>query len=296
MRFEELSRSFLDGSARDRGNASLEYKVLSGPFLGVGHNAQETVLTLRGNGRLEFFRRGDFAERGDRPPGLWRGRCSTAEVEEAWRLLGGLNRDSFPPKPDDPGDAVTMLNAYFPNAFVSLTWGAMENAMDSPAERFIACMEALTVKAMSERPEWAVELDCRAVSSDRGRLELDAVFRNPGRSAVGLFIPGRENSGGFTLRCADVLEVTEATQSASIPAEAWSKAHAVPADEGEDRLCSLAAGGELSLRLEAEIAPREGVSRLGKLQYEQLGHLDFLAGNRILSGECFSAPFQIPAS
>lgn len=296
MRFDELSRAFLGGSPRHRDNASLEYKILSGPFLGVGHNAQETVLTMRGNGNLEFFRRGDFAERGDRPPGLWKGFCEIAEVEMAWRLLGGLRKDSLPPKPEDSGDAVTLINAYFPNSFESLTWGATVPGRHPSVDRFIACMEALGARALAEKPEWAVELECRATSGSRGRVELEAIFRNPGRLPVGLFIPGKENGGGFTLRYIDTPQAPGLAEDLAPPAGEWKRAQAVPSDAGDDRLCGLPAGGELSIRLVAEFPAGESARRLGKLQYEQLGHLDFLAGNRILSGECFSAPIRLPES
>lgn len=289
MSFRNLTKKFLSLSPQARENACIEYFSLTGPSLGAGHMAQESVFTIMGNGDLEFFRRGDFGERGEAPPGLWRANCTADEVKEAWMIFGELTKASFPARAADPGDTISRLEAYAPDLFESLTWGPPEPGAEIPGDEFLEYLTPLMNRTLESQPLWAVEMVLKAVTRQPTGLELKVVFKNPGTTSIGLYLQSKESLGGFQLRHAVDRDAPPGVTP--LPVE-WEFIKAQISGHETDSLWTVPPLGEISLSLFVPLILEPGRRYLGKLQYQQLGPLDMLAGNRILSGTCFSEVFE----
>jgi hypothetical protein len=285
MSFRNLTKMFLALSPQARENACIEYFSLTGPRLGAGHMAQETVFSIKGNGDLEFFRRGDFGERSEVPPGLWRAKCTPVEVKDAWMIFGELTQASFPARVADPGDSISRLDGYAPDQFESLTWGPPEPGAEIPGDEFLEYLAPLMNRTLESQPLWAVEMALKSVTKKSNGLELTVVFKNPGTTSIGLFLPSGDGMSGFQFRHA--IDRDAPLGVTPLPVEwEWIKAQ-VPGRES-DSLWTVPPVDEISLSLFAPLTLEPGSRYLAKLQYQQLGPLDMLAGNRILSGTCFS--------
>lgn len=290
MSFKPLQQAWQTAKAPEKAAACIEYGSLSGAFLGSGHMAQEYVFSLKGDGQAEFLRRGDFAERGDVPPGLWRTEASPAQVEKAWSLLADLTAASFPARAADPGDTVNRISAYVPGLLETLSWGPPQLGVPAPGDAFLGALFPLMTQAVeSGECEWSVEMAYQAALRRAGGVDIRVGFRNPGRSAIGLYLPKMDGRGGFTLRYAE--DRDEKPGVTPLPVE-WQVTRARVTGREHDSLWSLAPKEELTLVLSAPIELKSGVKYIGKLQFEQVTHLDILAGARILSGACFSEVFE----
>lgn len=289
MNFGKTSAAYLAATGAERSHATLEYKTLAGAMLGGGHAAQESDFTVKGDGELILFRRGDFGERAGEAPGLWRAHCHPAEVEALWAKLADLGPHSFPARVADPGDTLSSLNAFFPNAIESLTWGPPKPGSDAPGDDFLMLLAPLMILALESRPEWAVEMACAEASPGSDGLGIRISFRNPGSKPIGLFAPRSGPRGGFTLRYA--LDRETEPGVTPLPVE-WDLAKLRTVDQGTDSLWTLAPETPLSLPLLAAISLEKNRSYIGKIQFEQVTHLDSLAGNALLTGTCFTEVFE----
>jgi hypothetical protein len=128
MGFMELSRRFFSYPSNQRQSATLEYRSSSGSSIGLGLRSADETTLLRGDGTIEFHRRGDFGGRGEYPPGRWISKCDTVQVERIWDKLGNLGPGSFPSRVADPGDAIQYVVACVPNVFASLAIGPEDPA------------------------------------------------------------------------------------------------------------------------------------------------------------------------
>lgn len=289
MSFKNLSKAYAAATPKEREAACIEYATFTGNLLGSGHMSQETVFSLKGDGTVEYLRRGDFAERGDVHPGLWRARIEPAKVEEAWKRLADLTQDSFPARAADPGETVNRITAYVPGSLDALNWGPSEPGVDIPGEAFLIFLAPFINAAVEGECLWSVEMSYLAALQKNGSVDIRVGFKNPGSSPIGIFLPAKAGRGGFILRHA--VDKPETPGVTPLPVE-WNFARAGIPDRENDSLWDLGPGEELSVVITAPVELKKGVRYIGKLHFEQSTHLDVLAGARILSGACFTEVFE----
>lgn len=284
MIFKNLSDAFFDATPEARSNAALEYRSLSGPSLGHGQSAQETVFTLRGDGTLEYRRRGDFGERGSHPPGHWRGKCDPSEVVAAWKHVGELTEESFPSRASDPGDTVNRLTAFSGTRIETLMWGPPDPGVPRPGSQFLAFLGPLMARAF-EVTLWSLELEIQEIRSDGVRIRLVGIANNSGTEPIFLLLPRKGGLDGFTLRYAE--EKPVAAGKIPLPVE-WSSVRLENPADTQEYLLRLDGGGSTTIELAANFPLVSGVPYSGKLSYRQTLHLDSYASQRLVTGMAFS--------
>jgi hypothetical protein len=289
MTFNALSERYFSGPDAVRAGSAIEYASCAGRPMAGGETLQQTTLILRGDGSMEYRRRGDFMERGDAPPGIWLSRCESDELARIWDDLGNLGPDSFPARVADPGDTVSRLSAYVPVATESLSWGPPDHSRPAPGAAFMTALSPILVKAGEGRPLWAVEMKQVSIASIPGGLEVGIELRNPGSQPIGFVLPTPSQGGGFKLRHAPSREVPAGVTPLPV---SWTwEDLALP---GQDTPCLwiLAPDAPLRLALRCEAELDAGRPYLGKLEYEQDAYLDRFVGYPVLSGACFSSSFR----
>jgi hypothetical protein len=202
MEFNELSKKYLSGSTEDRQASSIEYMVKSGSPLAAGLGSNDIVFTLLGNGKATFYRRGDFMERGDVPPGKWEGECPPEELSTIWKLLGDLNEDSFPARVADPGDPLSYLTAFFPNQLEVQYWGPRNHALEARGDDFLVALAKPMNIAAEGKCIWSVEMKVKGNQYLKGELHLEIELKNSGSDLIHLPASSRRNSGNFIVRYA----------------------------------------------------------------------------------------------
>jgi hypothetical protein len=205
MSFGALSERYFSGSEADRQGSAIEYASCAGRTIAAGETVQQTTCIARGDGSLEFRRRGDFMERGEAFPGVWLSRCEPTELAGVWDALGDLGPDSFPARVADPGDTMSRLSAYVPAATESLFWGPPDHSRPAPGAAFMTALTPLLLKAGEGAPLWSVEMRQVSINTVPGGLEIGIELRNQGSQAIGLLLPapsqdGSSPGGGFKLR------------------------------------------------------------------------------------------------
>src|SRR6185369_15788517 len=123
MIFNELSQRYFHGPETERLRSVIEFSNGSGPLIGGNETLLQSTFLARGNGSIEFRRRGDFMERPDAFPGVWNSKCDPSDLAGIWTKLGDLGPESFPARVADPGDSMSRLTAYLPDQVESLSWG-----------------------------------------------------------------------------------------------------------------------------------------------------------------------------
>lgn len=289
MSFKELSEAFFSGSSPNRETATIEYKSNFGHTIGTRAHSLDTIFTARGNGQLEYFRRGDFMERGDAFPGVWKAKCDPKDLETAWDKLGELVRESFPARVADPGDPTTSITGFYPDRVETLTWGPPDPTRDAPGDDFLIALAPFMNIAAEGEAEWAVEMSFSSIEISDSGVFVKLEFKNHGRLPIGIVLPNPESQGGFALRYSLDREVPEGVTR--LPVEwTWCKLD-IP-NRHSERLWNLTPGIPFSISLKADLDLESNRKYIGKIQYEQIRHLDTFAGYAILSGSCYSAGFE----
>lgn len=122
MPFGQLSERYFSGTEAERARSLLEFTSHAGRAIAAGETVQQSTFIAKGDGTLEYRRRGDFMERGDDFPGVWTARCAPSELNEAWDKLGDLGPDSFPARAADPGEGSSRLSACVSPLSETLSW------------------------------------------------------------------------------------------------------------------------------------------------------------------------------
>lgn len=292
MNFKGMSESYFSGTQAERDQATIEYKSSSGYPISRGVTSEQVAFTAKGNGELEYFRRGDFMERADAYPGVWRSKCPTKDLETAWDKLGDLNTDSFQTRVADPGDPISSISAFFPNRVEVITWGPPDHSKKSPGNAFLTELSPLMGFSDELPPVWGVEMVFSKIAVSMKTVSIELTFNNPGTSPIGICLGNPDGQNGFALRHA--LDRDVAPGVTPLPVEwTWCKLD-IP-DRKSELLWNLAPGKPLTLMLQADLELSPQNKYMGKIQYQQLRHLDFLAGNPILSGSCFTEVFEFQA-
>jgi hypothetical protein len=290
MTFRALSERYFSGSDADRLGSAIEYASCAGRSIAAGETVQQTTCTARGDGTLEFRRRGDFMERGDAPPGVWHSHCEPGELARAWDSMGDLGPDSFPARVGDPGDTLSRLSAYVPATTETLSWGPPDHSRPAPGAAFMEALTPILLKASEGRPLWSVEMKQVSIASIPGGVEIGIELRNQGSQPIGFLLPASSQEGGVKLRHAPTREVPAGVTPLPV---SWTWEDMVlPGQEGTPRLWMLAPDSPLRIALRCEAELEAGRTYLGKLEYEQAAYLDRFVGYPILSGACFTAAFR----
>ena len=289
MTFNALSERYFSGSDAVRLGSAIEYASFAGRTIAFGETVQQTTYIARGDGSLEFRRRGDFMERGDAFPGVWFSRCEPGELARVWDSLGELGSDSFPARVADPGDTITRLSAYVPAAAETLSWGPPDHSRPIPGAAFMAALTPILLKAAEGTPLWSVEMKQVSIAPVSGGLEIGIELRNHGSQPIGFFLPMPSQGGGFQLRHAPAREVPDGVTPLPV---SWTWEDMALTDQRTPCLWMLAPDVPLRMSLRCEAELDAGRSYLGKLEYEQAAYLDRFVGYPILSGACFSSSFR----
>jgi hypothetical protein len=281
MGFMELSRRFFSYPSNQRQSATLEYRSSSGSSIGLGLRSADETTLLRGDGTIEFHRRGDFGGRGEYPPGRWISKCDTVQVERIWDKLGNLGPGSFPSRVADPGDAIQYVVACVPNVFASLAIGPEDPSKPVPGEEFMRELYPILGQPESGECLWAVEMSFGSLAKTSLGAEAGLNFRNPGRQSIGLVFGGTPKTSDFTFRYVQEKE--------GVPYPEWFYVHSQTTDADRTEVVLLAPGSIYERTVSFPCAfPGEGKFR-GAVSYRQTGFLDALAGYPILTGMAFSA-------
>jgi hypothetical protein len=295
MTFKALSQRYFSGSDADRQSSAIEFASRAGRTIAAGETLQQTTCVARGDGSVEFRRRGDFMERGDAPPGVWHSRCEPAELARVWDALGDLGPDSFPARVADPGDTVSRLSAYVPAATETMSWGPPDHSQPAPGAAFMAALTPILLKASEGAPLWSVAMQQVSLNRVAGGLEIGIELRNLGSQAIGFLLPapsqgGSSPGGGFQLRHAPAREVPAGVTPLPV---SWNWEDLIlPGQEETPRLWMLAPDAPLRIALRCEAELDAGRTYLGKLEYEQAAYPDRFVGYPILAGACFTSAFR----
>lgn len=287
--FNTLSQRYFSGSEADRLLSAIEYRSHSGRPISAGESTRQFNFIIRGDGMLEFSRRGDFMERGDALPGVWQSRCQPSDLSAVWDRLGDLGSDSFPSRMADPGDPHSRITAYFPHTAASLSWGPRDHSRPAPGTAFMEALNPLLIRTSQGIPVWSVEMRCLAVEVSARGLEVEIELLNHGSESIGFLLPALSEGGGFRLRHAPFRETPPDVTPLPI---SWAWENLVLPGQIGDSLWQLAPGAPLKIRLQAESRPERGRTFHGKLEYEQAAYLDRFTGYPVLSGACFTPAFK----
>jgi hypothetical protein len=285
--FDPLVRAWKAGDAETRASASLELRNLSGTPLGWSRAGQETDLIAFGDGSLHYFRRGDFGERGTKPPGLWRGACEPADLDAVWEALEGLAERDFLGRAADPGEGVTELHAHCAGFAAILAWGPGEVGKDRKGVDALAPLRRLVAKAQAETV-WTLSLAAGGAARARGGVSFPLRFANGGTQPIE-FLVGPAGSGA-DLRFEYAVDESDGDGP---PLQIdWMEAEVLLPGESGLRIAAAMPGEETSVEavIPAGLAP--GLPYLGRFTYSQLGVGDRVAGRPIFAGVAFSGPFN----
>ena len=285
--FDPLVLAWKGGDYTLRASASLELRNLSGTPLGWNRAGQETDLALLGDGSLHFFRRGDFGERGGKPPGMWRGACDPSEVDAIWRALEGLSEKDFQGRAADPGEGVTQLQAQCAGLLALVTWGPGEMGVERKGVDALALLRRLVSKAQ-EQVLWTFGLRVGRATRASGGISIPLELFNEGVQPVPFLI----SPPGLGVDVAFKYAVDESDEDGPPLQIDWMEAEVSLPDEASLRLDSLDAGG--SIRLATLIAAdlRSGVPYLGQFSYSQLSLGERVAGQPAFAGVSFTDYFK----
>lgn len=288
--FDPLVEAWRSGDPDLKASASLELRNLSGTPLGWSRAGQETDLIAFGDGSLHYFRRGDFGERGTKPPGLWRGACDPAELDAVWQALAGLSERDFLGRAADPGEGVTQLHAQCAGLAVILTWGPGEVGKDRKGVDALAPLRRLVAKAQGQTV-WTLSLAAGEAARVRGGVSIPLRFTNGGAQPVE-FLMGPAGSG-VDIRFQYAVDESDGDGP---PLQIdWMEAEVrLPAESGL-RLAAAMPGEETEVEslIVADLAP--GIPYLGRFTYSQLGVGDRVAGRPIFAGVAFTGHFNFKA-
>jgi hypothetical protein len=237
---------------------------------------------------LHFFRRGDFGERGGKPPGQWRGACEPAEADALWRALEPLTENDFRGRAADPGEAVTHLQARCGGLAACLTWGPAEMGRDRPGVDALGPLRMLVSKAQQETV-WTLSLRAGAIKRAPGGLVLPLSFSNGGPQPVRLVVGPPGLGAELSFRYA----VDESDDSGEPPLQIdWVDARITLPEEASLRIADVSDGYDAGLLVTAagEFAP--GGRYLGHVTYSQLDLGDRLAGQGVFCGMTFTDIFK----
>jgi hypothetical protein len=292
MNFRRISEAYFKGPIENRIQSTIEYKSLSGTIIAPGATSQQTTFTLRGDGTVEYFRRGSFMERGGAFPGLWRAQCGKAELETVWDKLGELDSDSFPARVADPGDTISGLAVYFPDQVEVLTWGPPDHDIEAPGDAFLVALTPLMNMAIEGEVIWAVGMGFTTASRTPTGVSIALTFRNPGKMPIGMLSSKPGLRGGFTLRYA--LDRDAPPGGMALPVD-WQYAKLNVPHTNTETLWNLIPGKAVLVTLTGDVQLEIGRRYIGKIQFDQIQHLDSIAGIPILSGSCFTDVFEFQA-
>ncbi len=286
--FEPLARAWKDGDEALRAEACLELRNLSGAPLGGNRSGQETDLLLFGDGTLHYFRRGDFGERGGKPPGQWRGACEPSVADALWKALEPLTEADFRGRAADPGEAVTHLQARCGGFAACLTWGPAEMGRDRPGVDALGPLRMLVSQAQQETV-WTLSLLPGPVRRGPEGLVLPLSFSNGGPQPVRLLVGPPGLGAEFSFRYA----VDESDDSGEPPLQInWEDARVSLSGETSLRIADVFEGGNADLLLTVEGKFPPGGRYLGHVTYRQLDLGERLAGLGIFHGMAFTDIFK----
>ncbi len=289
MNFDRLSEAYFSGTSESKMKSSIEYKSMSGAGIGSGLTTQQTTLTVKGNGELEFFRRGDFMERGEVWPGIWRAFCQNHDIENVWDKLGNLGPDSFPERMADPGDTVTNLTAFFPNTIEKLEWGPRDHSAPAPGSDFLVALAPLINQASQGECLWAVEMQFVTLETSSQGFAITLVLKNPGKLTIGIVLSNPNNQDGFLFQYALDREAPEGMTA--LPPDWTSTMLDIPNRDSEI-LWPLDPDKSITVKLYSDLKLAPNQKLIGKLRLQQTRYIDTLAGIPILTGMCFSELFE----
>ncbi len=251
-----------------------------GSMIAPGIHATDESTFIRGDGRVEYRRRGDFGERGDCPPGAWVSRCDPARVERIWDKLGEIGAESFPSRVADPGDAIRTLVACAAGRLQSLAIGPSALGQPIPGDEFLS--ELYPVLGQPETGEclWAVEMELSSIAEGPQGAHAKLRFRNPGKEAIGLVFGGVPGASDFALRFAQDRE--------NIPYPEWHYVSSRPAEPDQAGFQLLEPGMDWVKEVLFQCAFPDKGKYIGAISYRQTAFLDSLAGFPILSGMAFT--------
>ena len=278
--FAPVSEGYFAAPPDARRMASFEYRCSTGPMIVPGIYAADESTFIRGDGRVEYRRRGDFGERGDCPPGVWLSRCDAGRVERIWDKLGEIGPESFPSRVADPGDAIRTLVACAAGRLQSLAIGPSDPSKPVPGE--VLLTELYPVLGQPEAGEclWAVEMELAGIKEVPNGAQASLRFRNPGKDPIGLVFDAIPGASDFTFRFAQDRE--------SIPYPEWHYFPSRPAERDRAGFRLLEPGIGFIQEVSFPCAFPDKGKYIGAIAYRQTAILDSLAGFPILSGMAFT--------
>lgn len=287
--FAPLARAWRSGDAALKAGACLELRNLSGTSMGGFHGGQETNLLLFGDGTLRFFRRGDFGERGNRPPGLWRGSCDSSVADALWNALEELTEEDFQGRAADPGDPVTHLQARCGGKAAHLTWGPAEMGRERPGVDALSPLRMLLEKAQEEKV-WSLSLRPGTVRRDADGLTLSLTLSNAGPQPVHVLVgpPG----SGPDLAFKHAVDESDESGEPALQVN-WEEAEVRLPEEDVLRVVPVAEGQDLEISVRIPGSFASDGRYLGQFTYTQLRLGESLAGQPVFQGVAFTEIFSV---
>jgi hypothetical protein len=289
MIFSEISERYFSGTDAERAASLLEFVNYQGNTIASGESTQQSSFLARGDGFLEYRRRGDFMERGDAFPGVWLARCEQSELAEVWNKLGDLGPDSFPTRVADPGEGSSRLSTCISQLSESLSWGPPDHSQIAPGSEFLSALNPLILKAQEGVPLWSVEMKLASISRLQEGLQIDVELINYGSDKIGFLLPFPIQGGGIRLRYAPAREVSPGITPLPV---SWNWEDLSLPKQKSPSLWTLFPESPVRIRLKCELELVPGRTYLGKLEYEQRMYLDRFVGCPVLTGSCFTDSFR----
>lgn len=289
MIFIELSERYFSGTEAERTASFLEYTSFQGTPIAAGETIQQSTFLARGDGKLEYRRRGDFMERGDAYPGVWIARCTPSELSNAWDKLGDLGSDSFPARAADPGEGSSLISACISPLSESLSWGPPDPSKPSPGAAFMSALIPLILKAQQGEPRWSVEMKLASISRVSDGLEVEVDLINHGSESIGFVLPMPSQGGGFKLRQTPAREVPSGITPLPV---SWNWEELFLPRQKSPCLWTLAPESPIRIGLRCDTVLDSGRPYLGKLEYDQGVYLDRFIGCPVLTGSCFTSSLR----
>ena len=279
-KFADLSEAWFAGAEPAKAGSRIEYRTATGRVIAPGITLCDDSIVVRGDGTVEFRRRGDLGEREDFPPGYWTSACDPSQVERLWEKLGDLGPDSFPARVADPGDTVAFLTGYVAGRIHTLTIGPSDPTRPAPGDAFMQELYPILRLQRSAACHWSVLCSLAGIVRTAEGAEAEIRFRNPGARAIGLVFDGQQGTSDFHLRFAQDRE--------EIPYPEWHHCDNPPADADKIRLVSLEPGEEIVRKVRFPCSFPDSGKYIGKFSYRQPRYLDSLAGIPILTGVAYT--------
>jgi hypothetical protein len=276
MNFATLTKDRSSGGASVKVASSIEYRCATGAILCPGISICDEITVIRGDGKIDFRRRGDFGEREDFPPGAWSSMCEVSQVEKLWEQMGRLGPVSFPARVADPGDTMQYLTGYAKGRVHGMTIPPTDDSKPVPGDAFF--QELYPVLDICEKGQchWAVESSLIKVVQTPEGAEAEIRFRNPGSRSIGLVFDGNPGASDFHFRYAQDRE--------DLPYPEWHHCDSLPANSDSTHLLALEPGSDLIRRVSFQCVFPDSGKYIGKIGYRQSRFLDSLAGVVILTG------------